>query len=239
MTRGPLVLVALAACGGGRAPATAPPAIAETETETDAAVDAPPPLPPVARIEGVIVAGPHTADAISALLAPRLPTLAACLSGDGVARATEILVMVSGDTTELTLVWQGGALVDPEPACLTEHLGGEEAITLSWDTKFSTAYLVVRSAPSGVEPPPAPSPPDRKADVKLMFCDLFDVSGAMDAPIETRSQIAIDYAHAHIRHPAAYHIAQRVSQWNPAELKHNMVRALEAEGIKRCALQRF
>ncbi len=242
-----LMLVMLVGCGSGSTavpvaepesePRSEPGSDSEPEPEPDArgpSPDARGPSP-VARIEGVIVAGTPTVTQVTAMLESRAVELAVCLSADGLVRATELSIALGeNDATSLRVAWQDGTPI--ELPCLTALLA---VGTYDANTHLGNAYAVVRSGPPGVEPPPAPTPPDRNAEVKMMFCDLFTVSGADKEPIETRAKVAQDYARAHVRHPAPLNIAAQVWLWSPAERADNLVRAVKAEGIKRCALQRF
>jgi hypothetical protein len=236
------LLVMLIGCGPGSAavPVTEPVTEAEPEPRApspDARLPEPDARPPdpVAVIENVLVAGTPTIADVTTALQARTAALAACLSADGVARTTELSIGLGEDgATALRVAWQDGTPI--ELPCLTALLA---VGTADANTHVGAAYAVVRSGHPGVEPPPAPTPPDRKAEVKMMFCDLFTVSGADKEPVETRAKVAQDYARAHVRHPAPLHIAAQVWLWSPAERADNLVRAVKAEGIKRCALQRF
>ena len=241
-----VVLAILTGCGPGSAavpvtdPATEPGPRPDTDggaTGPDARLpepDARPPAP-VAVIENVLVAGTPAIADVTAALEARAADLAACLSADGVARTTELsLILGEGPARSLRVAWQDGApITNP---CVADVLA---VGTYDRNTYLGTAYAVVRSGPPGVEPPPAPSPPDRKTEMTLMFCDLFVVSGAEREPVETRAQVAQDYARTHVRHPHPLHIASSVWLWAPQDREFKLVKAVKAEGIKRCALQRF
>lgn len=246
VVRGRLLLATLAACGGGSAavPVTEPGPRPDTEAgllpgalRADAglpAIDARPPAP-VAVIENVLVAGAPTVAEVTRALEARADELAACLSADGVARTTELsLILGGGPARSLRVAWQDGAPITSPCVAAVLAVGTYDA-----STHLGAAYAVIRSGPPGVAPPPAPAPPDRKTEMTLMFCDLFIVSGAEREPIETRAAVAQDYARAHVRHPHPIHIAGSVWQWAPQDRASNLVAAVKAEGIKRCALQRF
>lgn len=237
-------LFPLIACGSAT-PTTAPPvmtpspdAAVAAPADAESPADAAPEPEAFATLGNILSAGPHTPEDIAALLSVRELALAACLSGDGVARATEVSLIAIGNETRLRVAWQNGAPV--ALPCLAEALGGTGELAINYDTKFSTVYAVIRSVPADTVPPPLPPPPDRKADVKLLFCDLEIASGAdkLSGPAE-KQQAMIEYGRAHAKHPAAIHIALEVTQWNPAERVDNLKRAIRHEGIKKCALQRF
>jgi hypothetical protein len=227
-------LLLFAACGGSPPPST--PVL--PASPVDAAVDASPPPPPAVSVDGILTDGGLPPEVVAAWMAGRTERLGACLSGDGVARATEVSLILVGEAVELRVAWQAGAPVTIP--CLVDILGPPDTLEVAWDTRFATAYAVIRTAPAGVELPPMPAPPERQADVKLLFCDLFEVSGADKEPSPSeKREIAIAYGRAHARHPRAVHLTLEVSQWSPAENADKLKRAIKAEGIKRCALQRF
>ena len=229
--------IAVVACGASPpqpAPEPTPaPAIAPS---IDAGVTpAPSPAvapPPAVTFENLIVAGALSPDEVTRRLAPLAPALA-CLATSGPI-TTELSLLVAGDTLGFRSAWQDG--VPTAPACVQPIFPGDP---IEPGAPWTSVYVVVKVAPPDTTAPAAPAPPERRADFERMFCELDRLAGADKVEVGARGQAMQRWAREHVRHPATFELARQISEQHPAETARFAQRALRAEGIAKCRMQRW
>lgn len=239
--------VVLLLIGCGASPSTTPsppgpsvpapvPADAATSGSPDAAVeailDAAP--APTATLDGIVVAGELDVAKVADLLSGLTPQLASCL-GDVGPTTTELSLTIVKSAIGIRNAWQNDVPV--VPACLRAIF--DETPERAWNVGSTMVYVVVKAGPPGAQAPDAPPLRERRAEFARLYCDLEKLSGAesLDAPQKQNKMLG--WARDHIKHPAPLQLASDVSTWNPAERADKLIRAIKAEGIKKCALQRF
>lgn len=232
-------------CGSspGGAPTTAPttattpaePVVAPADAAAPSVViDAAPAFEVV--LGPVIVEGDVSIEDVTSRLAMEQVTLGPCLGGAG-PTTTELMFVVVGDAMELRSAWQNGAPLTPPPACLAALLRPIDGAAR--DAPRADVYVAVSAGPEGAAHPAAPPAPDRKDAFQRMFCELDKLSGADKLPVEKRVEAMTSWARTNVRHPAPFALAGRVGTWAPQGRDAQLRRALQAEGVKKCPMQRW
>ncbi|MFN0253646.1 MAG: hypothetical protein ACKV2T_42655 [Kofleriaceae bacterium] len=195
-----------------------------------------PPLPPPPKLafEGVIVEGSLDAGAAAKQLERYGPQIGACVGDGANATATEIMVLVTDDKVSLRSAWRDGAPSQKLVDCLAPVMpDGDAAATARTDV-----YVVVTVTPDGTIAK-VPAPPVRKKSFEDMFCKLDTLAGADKLPVEKRRDAMITWARTNVRHPAPFSLAAKAPTWAPQDVAHNLKKGIQAEGIKKCPMQRW
>lgn len=235
------IVVALVSVGCGASSSSSPPpadplppAPIDAAVTVERPIDAAPPPAPTATLHGIVVAGELDVAKVTELLAPLAPELATCLGAAG-PMTTELSLSIIKSAIVIRNAWQ--ADVATVPSCLRAVFPDREE--RSWDTKTTTVYVVVKATPPGTTAPEAPKLGERRDEFARLFCDLEKLAGADKLGVPEKQNAMITWARDHIKHPAPLQVASDVSTWNPADRVHKLEKAIKAEGIKKCALQRF
>jgi hypothetical protein len=193
--------------------------------------------PPKLAFEGTIVEG--SLDAAGAVKQLELygPQIGACVGDGANATATEIMLLVTDDKLSLRTAWRDGAPAPKLVDCLAPVMpGGDPAVRAA---KLTDVYVVVTVTPDGATPAKLPAAPVRKAAFDDMFCKLDKLSGADKLPVEKQRDVMIAWARTNIRHPAPFSLASKAPTWAPQDVAHNLKKGIQAEGIKKCPMQRW
>jgi hypothetical protein len=240
-----VVALWLFGCGSSPAPATSPapiappPDAAPVGVAIDAAVPLAPPIDeprptPTASLENIVVAGELDAAKVTELLAPLAGELGTCLGANG-PTTTELSLTIKKSAIGFRNAWQGDApIIAP---CLRAIFPDEQQRT--WDMKSTTVYVVVKAAPPGMVAPAAPALRERRDEFVRLYCDLEKLAGAEKLQVPDKQNRMIAWARDHIKHPAPLQLASDVPTWSPAEGAYKLEKAIRAEGIKKCDLQRW
>lgn len=159
--------------------------------------------------------------------------IVACVAPNG-PTTTELSLMIVDDTIGFRSAWQGGAPV--RPSCLEPIFSNTPPNVRSTST---SVYVVVKAAAPGETAPAAPPPPDRLKEFQRMFCDLETLSGADKLGTDKKRETMQTWARVNIRHPAPFELARQVGKQAPVDVVHFLEKSLRAEGITKCALQRW
>jgi hypothetical protein len=209
-----------------------PPVTLDAAVVVEAPVDAAP--PPTATLEGVVVAGELDVAKVTELLTPLAPELATCLGSAG-PTTTELSLTIVKTAIMIRNAWQNDAAT--VPGCLRAIFKDKEE--RAWNIGSTTVYVVVKATPPGGTAPDAPKLGERRAEFQRLFCDLEKLAGAEKLGVPEKQNVMISWARDHIKHPAPLQVTSDVTTWNPAERGHKLEKAIKAEGIKKCALQRW
>lgn len=190
---------------------------------------------PTATLDNLVVEGELDAAKVSDLLYGLAPQLASCLGAAGPS-TTELSLTIVKSAIGIRNAWQDDAAT--VPACLRAIF--DAVPDRAWNVGATTVYVVVKAGPPGSVAPDAPVLRERRAEFQRLFCDLEKLSGAdkLASPPEKQSRMTA-WARDHIKHPAPLQVTSDIGTWNPADRKHKLKSAIEAEGIKKCALQRW
>jgi hypothetical protein len=193
--------------------------------------------PPKLAFEGTLVEG--SLDAADAVKQLELygPQIGACVGDGANATATEIMLLVTDDKLSLRTAWRDGAPAPKLVDCLAPVMpGGDPAVRAA---KRTDVYVIVTVTPDGATPAKLPPAPVRKTSFEDVFCKLETLASAdkLDPPKKQETMIA--WARANVRHPAPFALAASASLWALQDRDHKMKKALRAEGIKKCPMQRW
>ncbi len=199
-----------------------------------AVVVAPDAALPTATLENVVVAGELDAAKATEMVAALVPDLARCLGSAG-PTTTELSLTIIKSGIGLRAAWQNDT--PSVPPCLQSIFADPQQ--RAWNVGSTTVYAVVKATPPGTTAPEAPKLAERRAEFVRLFCDLEKLAGAEALePIEKRNAMQT-WARDHIKHPAPLQLASDVSTWSPSDMNFKLEKALLAEGIKKCSLQRW
>jgi hypothetical protein len=187
-------------------------AIAIVSVLCGVATAAPRPAKLVATFDSMVVVGEQNAARVRAHLAAASGKLAACLGADG-PTTTEISLSIVKHGIDVRGAWQGDAAV--MPPCLRKVFPA--ARTRAWATDMTTVYVVVKAGPEGSTWTDAPVLEDRRAAFERLFCAGEDA--------------------ATVKHPAPVQLASDVTMWPAEDRDRKRKKAIQAEGIKKCAQQ--
>lgn len=216
----------------------APPAVVSSPAEPPPAEPAATPVvapapPPIATFEALTVAGELDAQKVQGLLDPMKSQLAECL-GSVVPTTTELSLLIAKSDVGLRVAWQDDAvLVAP---CLQTVFSSTQP---DGARSVTTVYVVVKAGPSNAAWAAAPTLRERKAEFQRLFCDLEQLAGAEKIDVPEKGKVMQTWARANIKHPAPIQVAADVARWSPQERSSKLEKAIRAEGIKKCKLQRW
>lgn len=199
----------------------------------DAAMPDAPPVAVTVGFEQLLLAGPRPEADVRARLDGARDRLADCARTAATSSLALELGFAIAATGEIPHVRAYGATSPELTRCIAAALGSLGRRVAS-DDEPTDGYVVVTLDRDGEAVAARPVPPSLRDDVRNGYCELHEVSGAKDLPVDQKADAMKAWFTANIRHPVAIHLAWQIWAAPLGGRAALLEQAARKAGIKTC-----